>query len=375
MKEMIEHNPTVRYGLFTYDLPWTGPKNAAIPFTLTLKAAYTRVVRGLPITDLLVAERAPSSLVKRFSDSSRVGSLIQAENLWAAPIALKARVAAQRLVATFHDAYSDRIRELLAYFKASEHTIQETVGRVVRLEKSVIPELDACVFVSQVDLDHYRELDVDVPSAYIVPNGVDTEKFKPLDYKEAYVRKYGLNGGTRILFTGSDMYQNRQAVDVIAQTLKLVYGFEYQVVVAGSVSQYAQKRLAQSGVRVKALGYVDSLQEVYCASDIVFAPLVSGTGTKLKILEAMACAKPVLTTSKGTRGLEVGDACLVAHDTTEMAAKLRELASDPQLRENLGRKARRTAQKYDWRVLMPLYTQVYEELLHAKILGDPRKAQ
>ncbi len=362
VKQMIKNNLQTTFDLFSYDLPWVKPKNASIPLSLTLQAAYTRLIRKLPITDLLVCEKTPKSLVERFSNANKKAQIAQVENLWAIPIALKARRKQQPLMATLHDVYSDRIRELLKHFGATPLMVEKIARRVRRIEEEVISQLDACVLVSQEDLNRYAELGAHPKRAAIIPNGVDTHRFKPIPDGEKLRLKYGLKDSPSILFAGSDMYQNREAIDVIANTLREVRG-KYQLIVAGSISRYARNHLRRKGIPAVILGYVETLEEVYAAADLVFAPMVSGTGTKLKILEAMACAKPVLTTLKGVRGLDVGGACVAIEDASELPARLEELLSDPELREELGRRAHEAAQKYDWSTLMPLYGEVYSSLL------------
>jgi glycosyltransferase involved in cell wall biosynthesis len=52
-------------------------------------------------------------------------------------------------------------------------------------------------------------------------------------------------------------------------------------------------------------GFVENLPEYIAAADIAVAPLLKGGGTKIKILEYMACGKPVVTTTKGAEGISV----------------------------------------------------------------------
>ena len=363
VKQMLACNNQTSYSVFSYDLPWTRPKSASISFALTLKAAYNRIVRRLPITDLLVCEEAPKNLVKHYSQTSKEFRILQAENLWAIPIALKAKSGEQRLLATLHDVYSDRIRELLTYFGADAATTERIVQRVELLEEELIPKLDACVFVSQTDLERYRKLVSLPPTSAVIPNGVDTRQFVPLPKKEAYIRKYGLQYKQTILFAGSDMYQNRQAVDNAIKVFKKLGDNRYQLVVTGSVSGYAKQQARKHAVSIIALGYVEDINEIYSIVDLVFIPLSTGTGTKLKVLEAMACGKPVITTTRGIRGFDVEKACIIADEEHEQIAQIRELLANPEKATELGREARKTALGFDWKSLMANYLDVYFRIL------------
>lgn len=90
------------------------------------------------------------------------------------------------------------------------------VGLARRLEVEGIDECDACVCVSEEDRARLIELGVDSRRLVVIPNGVDTGRIRPTPRGEGLMRKFGLGGEDFVLFfAGSDMYQNRAAVDDI----------------------------------------------------------------------------------------------------------------------------------------------------------------
>jgi glycosyltransferase involved in cell wall biosynthesis len=99
------------------------------------------------------------------------------------------------------------------------------------------------------------------------------------------------------------------------------------------------------------------------------APLVTGAGTRTKLLEAMAAGLPIVTTSTGLEGIEATDGLEVriAEDPEAMVTAVVDLLKNPQERPRLGNAARRLAEeRYDWsRCLAPLAS-MYSEMLPAR---------
>ena len=90
-----------------------------------------------------------------------------------------------------------------------------------------------------------------------------------------------------------------------------------------------------------------------------------GSGTRLKILQAMAAGCTVLSTSIGAAGLnrEVRGALELADDATDFAQAITALLQDDSRRRELGARALEAVSKhYDWQILMPNLLRVYEGL-------------
>jgi glycosyltransferase involved in cell wall biosynthesis len=106
------------------------------------------------------------------------------------------------------------------------------------------------------------------------------------------------------------------------------------------------------GVRVT--GWVDDLVSLLAEAEVAIAPLLSGGGTNLKVIEALAAGRAVVTTPFGAQGLDVTDRAqlFVADGAEEFAARVEELLGDEQLRRRLGTAGReRAAARYDWDVV------------------------
>lgn len=86
------------------------------------------------------------------------------------------------------------------------------------------------------------------------------------------------------------------------------------------------------------LGYVDDLQEALGANRLFLSPILSGTGVKTKVLDAMSIGLPVVATSLGVAGIPVTDGldALVADDPDTYAAKVAELVASPERAAEIG---------------------------------------
>jgi polysaccharide biosynthesis protein PslH len=99
------------------------------------------------------------------------------------------------------------------------------------------------------------------------------------------------------------------------------------------------------------VGRVDDLRPELAAAAAVVVPLRMGGGTRLKILEAMAAGKAVVSTTIGAEGLDISDSSevLLADSPGEFARAVGRVLADPDLRRRLGAAARRTVEhRYDW---------------------------
>ena len=126
--------------------------------------------------------------------------------------------------------------------------------------------------------------------------------------------------------------------------------------------------LALAGPRVELTGFVEDLRPHLAAAAAVVVPLRLGGGTRLKIVEAMAMGKAVVSTTLGAEGIEgVPDRdFLIRDDPESFAAAVGSLLTDPDLGKRIGQAARRLAvERYSWsgaaEALEGFYRRVLEE--------------
>ena len=219
-------------------------------------------------------------------------------------------------------------------------------------------DFDACTVTSV----HDRELLLrDCPRAkvVVVPNAVDLEHFQPRPEAPAAEPFTVLFFGAINYFPNSDAV--KLFIDEILPTLRERFpGVRFRVV--GHTPPHLMS-LASAHVEMK--GFVPELRAEIERAAVVVAPLRIGGGTRLKILEAMAMAKPVVSTPQGAEGLEVthGREVLLAETPAAFAAEVARVFEEPALAQTLGREARRLVEeRYGWGASVARLEGLYDEL-------------
>ncbi|MDQ6664329.1 MAG: glycosyltransferase family 4 protein, partial [Acidobacteriota bacterium] len=121
--------------------------------------------------------------------------------------------------------------------------------------------------------------------------------------------------------------------------------------------------LQQDGIELE--GFVADVRPAYERAQIVIAPLVASAGTNIKILEAMAMGRAVVSTTSGINGLDLlpGEDLAIADSARCFADEIVELMARPDKRRRLERAARATVEnRYGWDQIERLQSAFYEEM-------------
>jgi glycosyltransferase involved in cell wall biosynthesis len=122
--------------------------------------------------------------------------------------------------------------------------------------------------------------------------------------------------------------------------------------------------LQHTGVEVE--GFVSDVRPAYQRATLVIAPLVASAGTNIKIVEAMAMGKAIVSTEAGIHGLELerGTDVVVTDSAEAMAAAILRLLENPAERTVIEAQARQTVERvYGWDAIAREQTKLYESLL------------
>jgi polysaccharide biosynthesis protein PslH len=220
-----------------------------------------------------------------------------------------------------------------------------TVRKLERLERRIYDDADHVWVCSEGEIDTVRGI---APAANVtcVPNGVDTSRLAP---------QPGAPSTTDLLFFGRMDYQpNRDALDYFAAEIlpRLRERLDVTVNIVGAGIDARMEELARANPELRMVGRVDDIRAAIASAAIVIVPLRMGGGTRLKILEALAMGKAIVSTSIGAEGLDVesGRDIVLADSAAEFAAAVERLLLDPAERAELGARGRETAAgRYDWR--------------------------
>jgi len=192
-----------------------------------------------------------------------------------------------------------------------------------RIELKGFSDCDLIITCSEQDK---QEILLNLPNANVevVPNGVDLDYFIPHDE---------LTAEPSLLFTGTMGYEpNRDAVfyfleNIFPEVLKLHPTCTFIIAGASAATVFVKYN---SNNRVEIISSPDDMRPVYNKAWIVVVPLRSGSGTRLKILEAAAMGKPVVSTSVGAEGLSLknNEQLFIADDELDFAGKINLLIRD-----------------------------------------------
>ncbi len=190
----------------------------------------------------------------------------------------------------------------------------------------------------------------------VVPTGVDTQQFQVAPLSTATP--------PRIVFTGSmDWEPNIDAMEYFCGQIwpRILAEFPDAIFQIVGRNPFAKvQRLASKSVQVT--GTVPSVTEYLRDATVVVVPLRIGGGTRLKIYEAMAMGKALVSTSIGAEGLsfENGRDLLLADDASSFAEAVLLLVRDGQARRRFEQAAVQLAAQFDWSVVAGQFAEVLE---------------
>jgi GT2 family glycosyltransferase/glycosyltransferase involved in cell wall biosynthesis len=175
-----------------------------------------------------------------------------------------------------------------------------------------------------------------------------------------------------MLFLGSFRHDpNRVAVDwFVRHVLPLVVAQEpsAQFVVAGS-DPPPEHTYADHAAHLTMLGYVDDIRDVLARYAVFVCPILSGSGVRVKLLEAFAAGIPVVSTKVGAEGLGVKDGqfCALADDPAGFADRVIGMLRDPERAAEMAERARAEVEaNWDMRAITRKLVDGYREILREK---------
>jgi len=241
-----------------------------------------------------------------------------------------------------------------------------------RFENRVLRRYRRVVATSEKDKDL-----LGAPHVEVIPNGVDLEHFQPVPE----VR------GERLLFIGSFRhFPNVIAYRFFTEEVWPLVREERQAmtltVVAGPDPLLYWR--AATGLeapaqdeRIRLLGFVGDVRPLYEEANLVLVPTLVSAGTNIKVLEALAMQRAVVSTSSGCAGLglEHGRNVWVADTAAGFASAIRRLLADHELRAEIARCGRLHVEAhFDWRRLGIIQRRLWRELLGDELEIRPAAA-
>jgi glycosyltransferase involved in cell wall biosynthesis len=243
----------------------------------------------------------------------------------------------------------DTFQALRIEYKNSLRKILETFFEKITYKYSKL-----ILTVSDQDKEFLIKYGIGQDRIMVMPNGVDTKAFTRSMNPTKIRTFYNLKDFYKVIFVGNMEYlPNQEAANLITshiapKVLSQIGNVKFLIV------GRAPPEVLTNSSDVVFTGVVENVTEFLDASDIGIAPLLQGSGTRLKILEYFSCGLPVVSTSIGAEGLDVenGVNILIEDEMDRFAIKIVDLLMNNELRRSLGIAARELViNKYDWAII------------------------
>ncbi|MBL8174213.1 MAG: glycosyltransferase [Bryobacterales bacterium] len=267
-----------------------------------------------------------------------------------------------RTVLVEHDITYDLLQQMLE--KNEDWETRRQYERWVRFEKHSWHEVDHVVVMSEKDRGEAAAF-IGPDKVTCLANGVDLTRFQSAGFEPE---------PRRLLFIGSFAHlPNILAMDFFLRECWPHLAEDQPVlhIIAGSRHRYFLERY-QDIVRIdldrpniEIEDFVSDVRPAYERAAVVIAPLVASAGTNIKIMEAMAMGKAIVSTPAGINGLSLspGRDVSVVQTGIEMAGAISRLLRDPHVRRAMEQEARLTVEReFDWSVIGRQQAHLYERL-------------
>jgi glycosyltransferase involved in cell wall biosynthesis len=255
-----------------------------------------------------------------------------------------------RSILVEHDITYDLYAQMLA--REEDWETRRQYERWQEFERSAWTKVDRVVTMSEKDAQL-------VSNATVIANGVDLDRFRPSAQPP---------DPRRLLFIGS--FAHKPNVLALEFFLRDVFPRLEDVILHVIAGQRHERFWDLHHKNVEVEGFVSDVRPAYERATLVIAPLVASAGTNIKIMEAMAMGKAIVSTEAGVHGLTLdrGRDVVVANSADGMAAEITRLLESPDARRGLERCARETAERvYSWDAIAVRQKEMYESLLHESL--------
>lgn len=286
-------------------------------------------------------------------------SAVQCEHLWSFPLAQRlARARQVPLILIEHNVeviYVERAYRMPLFTQITAH-----------LERKAVHASDRVVVCSEIDAGHLSaRFGISPEKIWIVPNGINLPEDRQNYSRETLPAP--LRDKTFVLFLGKTNYPpNAEAIRVIVEELvprAQAQNRDLVFVVVGGPQSPDYSRVNQG---LAFTGFVEDLQPLLQHASACIAPLLSGSGTRLKILEYAAHAKPIVATRVAAEGLNFADGkeIIFADDWDDFVRAVCALVDGKLDQKKMANLAyQKVVNEYQWQAIAASYQKRLQELI------------
>ncbi|WP_456396889.1 glycosyltransferase family 4 protein [Thermococcus sp.] len=206
---------------------------------------------------------------------------------------------------------------------------------------------------------------------YLIPNGIDTDFWKPSEDREEWKETIGLSGVVVITTSRLTKRKRIHVIPEIARRIKEEYGkgITFLIIGDGPERSNIERLIREYGVGdiVKLLGRQPrvKVREYLQASDVYLSPTVY-EAFGIAALEALACGVPVVANNHGgiSEIVEHGRTSLVSNNDHELVQNLMSLIANEERRQEMGKNARKSVENhFSWEAVVPQVLNAYERTM------------
>lgn len=285
--------------------------------------------------------------------------IVQFDSLYSAP--LSAWIGSHPWILTAHNvetlnAFSQaKLEKRVTYRLMAELEVR----KLIKWERYWVERSNACVTVSELDAERLVKM-ASKGKYFVIPNGVDAQAFKPTPLNNRIKNRIVFFGnlGYPPNITGLRWFMDK----VFVQLKEKNPDISFEIIGAHAPKEILEYERYPG---VKFTGYVGDIRPYLWNAEICVVPLLSGGGTRLKILEAMAAGCAIVTTSVGIEGLIFANEIdyLMADDPRSFSQQLTRLIVNPDLRRRISSNAlEKVKTVYDWKVIAPRLEEVFTSI-------------
>jgi len=266
----------------------------------------------------------------------------------------------------------DSVDSISYLFKQASQRSQQGLSRFItqfELHRTEIEEarlislFDQVLVTSPKDKAALEELaDKETTPIHVLPNGVDLEYFKPGDFSQ--------REQATLVVSGKMSYHANvnMVLFLVNEILPIVWKHQSDVKlwIVGKNPTKDIRALAENQA-ITVTGYVDSLLPYLQKASIAVAPIMYGAGIQNKVLEAMACATPVVTNPQAISAISAkpGRDVFVAEEPENFAKVVLDLLGNAELRHQIGNAGRNFVEEYhDWKKICIQLEDIYTQQVH-----------
>ena len=246
-------------------------------------------------------------------------------------------------IISVHECYTQAFRQRVS---KGEDISEEIIGKLFNYEFKMYRSVDRVLSLTREDMETILHLAPDLKGKTgVVPHGVDTNFYTP-PLERSWDSK-------NILFLGN--FQHHPNVNAVQNFMKNCWATISKEVAdatfyaIGFVPPPELLSLRDDHIVVREGGAHSDVRKIYWKSDVFVAPIELGGGFRGKMLEALACGLPIVSTSLAAFGIDPvnGQEMFVTNDYSEFTEHVISLLKDIRLRKNMSTLARALSERFD----------------------------